>query len=236
MSVRSRKFVCVWLLFVVSGCARAQEPAPLLAAIFADHAVLQRDRPIEIWGRAQPNEQVTVALDSYTRKAQADAAGAWAVTLPALRSGGRHSLTARTATRTQKVKDLLIGDVWLCSGQSNMEWTVRNTINAGSEAQHSADDGIRHVAIPQLAALTPRADFADRLEWKVAGPQTTLDFSAVCYYFARELKKTTDVPQGLINSSWGGTRIETWLSAQALQQLGGNDANLALLAEYARDP
>jgi sialate O-acetylesterase len=236
MSVRSRKFVCVWLLFVVSGCARAQEPAPLLAAIFADHAVLQRDRPIEIWGRAQPNEQVTVALDSYTRKAQADAAGAWAVTLPALRSGGRHSLTARTATRTQKVKDLLIGDVWLCSGQSNMEWTVRNTINAGSEAQHSADDGIRHVAIPQWAALTPRADFADRLEWKVAGPETTPDFSAVCYYFARELKKTTDVPQGLINSSWGGTRIETWLSAQALQQLGGNDANLALLAEYARDP
>jgi len=236
MSDRSQKIVCVCLLFVVSGCAQAQEPTPLLAAIFADHAVLQRDRPIEIWGRAQPNEQVTVALDSYTRKTQADAAGAWAVTLPALRSGGKHTLTARTATRAQKVKDLLIGDVWLCSGQSNMEWTVRNTINAGSEAQHSADDGIRHVAIPRFAALTPRADFADQLEWKVAGPETTLDFSAVCYYFARELKKSTDVPQGLINSSWGGTRIETWLSAQALRQLGGNDANLALLAEYARDP
>jgi sialate O-acetylesterase len=234
MSVRSRKLA--WLLLVVSGVAQAQEPAPLLAAIFADHAVLQRDRPIEVWGRAQPNEQVTVALDSYTRKTQADATGAWAVTLPALRSGGKHSLTARTATRAQKVKDLLIGDVWLCSGQSNMEWTVRNTINAWSEARHSADDRIRHVAIPRFAALTPRADFADRLEWKVAGPETTLDFSAVCYYFARELKKSTDVPQGLINASWGGTRIETWLSTQALQQLGGNEANLALSGEYARDP
>ena len=234
MSVRSLELVC--LLFVVSGCAQAQEPKPLLAAIFADHAVLQRDRPIEVWGRAQPNEQVTVALDSYTRKTQADAAGAWAVTLPALRSGGKHSLTARTATRAQTVKDLLIGDVWLCSGQSNMEWTVRNTINAWSEAQHSADDGIRHVAIPRLAALTPRADFADRLEWKVAGPETTLDFSAVCYYFARELKKSTDVPQGLINSSWGGTRIETWLSAQALRQLGSNDRGLDLLGRYAADP
>src|SRR5512147_3117805 len=107
--------VFVSFLFVGAG-AQAQEPAPLLAAIFADHAVLQRDRPIEVWGRAQSGEQVTVTLDNETRKAQADAGGAWAVTLPAMRSGGTHTLTARTATRSQTVRDLLIGDVWLCSG------------------------------------------------------------------------------------------------------------------------
>jgi sialate O-acetylesterase len=88
------------------------------------------------------------------------------------------------------------------------------------------------VAIARFASATPRADFAQPLEWKVAGPTTTQDFSAVCYYFARELQKTTNVPQGLIHSSWGGTRIETWLSAQALRQLGGNDGNLDLLGEY----
>ncbi|HEX6396362.1 MAG TPA: sialate O-acetylesterase, partial [Steroidobacteraceae bacterium] len=222
-------------LFVVN--ARAQEQPPLLAAIFSDHAVLQRDRPIEVWGRAQPGEQVTIALDNDTRKAQTDATGGWAVTFPAMRTGGTHTLTARTATRTQTVSDLLIGDVWLCSGQSNMEWTVRNALNAGWEAAHSADDQVRHVAIPRHAALAPRADFAAPLEWKVAGPDTTPDFSAVCYYFARELKRTVsvDVPQGLINSSWGGTRIETWLSQDALRQLGRDQPGLELLGQYAAD-
>ena len=233
-----QRFVLVFASFLgFATGASAQEQPPLLAAIFGDHAVLQRDRPIEVWGRAQPGEQVTVALDTTTRKAQTDAGGAWAVTFPAMRPGGTHTITARTASRSQTVSDLLIGDVWLCSGQSNMEWTVRNALNAWWEAAHSADNQVRHVAIPRFAALTPRADFASPLEWKVAGPETTLDFSAVCYYFARELKRTAsvDVPQGLINSSWGGTRIETWLSQDALRQLGRDNPALDLLGRYAAD-
>ena len=228
--------VFVGLLFV-GNSAWAQEQPPLLAAIFSDHGVLQRDRPIEVWGRAQPGEQVTVAFDNETRKAQADAGGAWAVTLPAMRSGGTHALTARTATRSQTVRDLVIGDVWLCSGQSNMEFKVHSALNASWEAAHSADNGIRHVAIPRFAALAPRADFAGPLEWKVAAPDTTPDFSAVCYFFARELERTAsvDVPQGMIHASWGGTRIETWLSPDALRQLGADDAKLALLGRYAAD-
>lgn len=232
-----QRFAGVFAPFLFIASAAAQEQPPLLAAIFADHVVLQRDRPIEVWGRAQPGEQVTVALDGETRQSQADAGGAWAVTLPAMRTGGTHTLTARTATRAQAVKDVLIGDVWLCSGQSNMEFTVRNALNAGWEVAHSADNQIRHVAIPRDAALTPRADFAKPLEWKVAGPATTMDFSAVCYYFARELKRTAsvDVPQGLIHSSWGGTRIETWLSRDALRQLGRDDRGLDLSGRYAAD-
>jgi sialate O-acetylesterase len=232
-----QRFLLVFTSFLLVDSAWSQEQPPLLAAIFGDHAVLQRDRPIEVWGRAQPGEQVTVALDDGTRKAQADAGGAWAVTFPAMRTGGVHTITARTASRSQTVGDLLIGDVWLCSGQSNMEWTVRNALNAGWEASHSADNQVRHVAIPRDAALTPRADFASPLEWKVAGPETTLDFSAVCYYFARELKRSAsvDVPQGLINASWGGTRIETWLSQDALRKLGRDDPGLGLLGRYAAD-
>jgi len=223
-------------LLLVGHSAWAQEQPPLLAAIFSDHGVLQRDRPIEVWGRAQPAEQVTVALDNETRKAQADASGAWAVTLPAMRAGGAHTLTARTATRSQTVRDLVIGDVWLCSGQSNMEFKVRSALNASWEAAHSADNGIRHVAIPRFAALAPGADFASPLEWKVAAPDTTPTFSAVCYYFARELKRTAsvDVPQGMIHSSWGGSRIETWLSQDALRQLG-DEAKVGLLGRFAAD-
>jgi len=216
--------------------AQAEDESPLLATIFSDHAVLQRNRPIDVWGRAQPGEQVTVALSNTTRSTQADASGHWSVTMPPFPAGGPHALSARTAARRQSVGDVLVGDVWLCSGQSNMEWAVRSALNADWEVQHSANDSIRHVAIARAAASSPLDDFRNPLEWKVAGPKTTQDFSAVCYYFARELQKSTHVPQGLIHSSWGGTRIETWLSSQALRQLGGNDAQLDLLAEYGREP
>jgi sialate O-acetylesterase len=207
-----------------------------MATIFSDHVVLQRDRPIDVWGRAQPGEQVTVTMAGATRSTVSDAAGRWTVALPTFRAGGPYQLTARTSSREQRAKDVRVGDVWLCSGQSNMEWAVRNSLNADWEAQHSADDSIRHATITRDAAAVPRDEFSHPVEWKVAGPTTTPHFSAVCYYFARELQKATRVPQGLINSSWGGTRIETWLSAQALRQLGGNDGQLDLLAGYGRDP
>jgi len=209
---------------------------PLMAAIFSDHAVLQRDRPIEVWGQSGADEQVLVTMSGASRKTQADASGRWSVSLPSFRAGGPYQLVARTATRQQQVNDVLVGDVWLCSGQSNMEFAVRNSTNASSEVQHSANDGIRHLTISRDVAAAANADLRHPTEWKVAGPSTTQDFSAVCYYFARELQKSTRVPQGLIHSSWGGTRIETWLSEQALRQLGGNDAKLDLLAEYDRNP
>ena len=228
--------VWLWVWASVAGCAQAADDTPLLAAIFADHVVVQRNRPIDVWGRAQPGEQVSVTFSNTMRSTQADRNGAWAVAMPAFPACGPHVLTARTTTRKQTVSDVLVGDVWLCSGQSNMEWAVRNALNADWEVEHSANDLIRHVTIPRLTAPTPPADFPVKLEWKVAGPTTTMHFSAVCYYFARELQKTVNVPQGLIHSSWGGTRIETWLSAQALRQLGGNDANLQLLDEYGRAP
>lgn len=209
--------------------------APLLARIFGDHVVLQRDRPVSVYGNAQPGEKVTVSLSGATLDALADASGRWRVAMPALPAGGPHTLIARTKDREQKANDVLIGDVWLCSGQSNMEWTVRNTLNADNEALFSANDTIRQVTVPRLAAAAPRVDFDSALEWKIAGPATTPHFSAVCYYTVRELQKTVNVPMGMVVSSWGGTRIETWLSREKLKELGGNEGKLELLAEYARD-
>lgn len=218
----------------VAGIATAAEP-PLLSTIFDNHAVLQRDRPIAIYGHAKAGEDVTVSLGSATQRGTADATGRWQVSLPALTAGGPYVLTARTQDRTQTANDILVGDVWLCSGQSNMEFAVHSGLNAGNEALHSANDRIRQVTIPRLAAVAPRADFEHALEWKIAGPNTTGDFSAVCYYTARELQKTVNVPMGLVVSSWGGTRIETWLSQAKLRELGGNDEKLDLLTEYATD-
>ena len=209
--------------------------APLLARIFGNHVVLQRDRPINVYGNARAGEEVTVTLSGATLRTTADASGRWRIAMPALPAGGPHTLTARTKDRLQNADDVLVGDVWLCSGQSNMEWSVRNTLNADNEALFSANDSIRQVTIPRFASVTPRVDFDSNLEWQIAGPATTPHFSAVCYYTARELQKTVNVPMGMVVSAWGGTRIETWLSRDKLKELGGNDAGLDLLTEYARD-
>jgi sialate O-acetylesterase len=227
--------ICAALaLAFIGGAARAE--APLMAAIFADHAVLQRDRPIVVWGTAAPGEEVSVSMGAVSVRPRTTADGRWEAALPALSAGGPYTLTAKTATRTQSIGDVLIGDVWLCSGQSNMEWTVRQALNADWEADHSANPRLRHVTVPRDAPIAPHADLRAPLAWKIAGPATTRDFSAVCYYFARELQKSIDVPQGLVLSAWGGTRIEAWLSAPALRALGGHDAALDLLGLRATDP
>jgi sialate O-acetylesterase len=219
----------------VLGCAgvvTAQAQQPLMDALFVDHAVLQRDRPIDVFGHAAAGEAVNVTLGAANATARADAQGRWLVQLPALPAGGPLTLTAQAGSRTQQVSDVLVGDVWLCSGQSNMEWPVRNTHDAWNEAALSANPRIRHVTIPRVISAGPREGFDAPLEWKLAAPGNTEHFSSVCYYFARELQKTVDVPQGLINASWGGSRIEPWMSDGALRQQQGYLPALELLGEY----
>ena len=203
-----------------------------MAALFTDHAVLQRDRPIDIWGNAAAGESVTVTLADATQTARANAQGHWALTLPAQHAGGPFTLSARTDTRAANANDVMVGDVWLCSGQSNMEWPVHNTLDAGSEVALSANERIRQVTVARAASATPRADFDALLEWKVAGPATTEHFSAACYYFVRELQKTVNAPQGIISSNWGGSRIEPWISEAGLHAVDGYQEPLALLGEY----
>ena len=226
-----KKTICAAMCaFAAMGAARAE--APLMSGLFADHVVLQRDRPIDVYGRANAGEEVTVTLSGASASAKADAQGAWTLKLPAMSAGGPHTLTARTASRTQTAKDVLVGDVWLCSGQSNMEFAVRNALSADSEVALSANDRIRQVTVARANSAAPRGDFDAPLEWKVAGPGNTEHFSAVCYYFVRELQKTVNVPQGLISSNWGGSRIEPWMSDAALRSLEGYQPSLDLLGEF----
>jgi len=231
--LRRASAVLAWAL--LAGTATAAD-APLLNALFANHGVLQRDRPIPVWGDAAAGEQVTVTIAGAALNARADAQGHWQLVLPAMPAGGPYTLTARTATRQQSAEDVLVGDVWLCSGQSNMVFSVRGSLNSRAEIAASANQGIRQVTVSNASSATRRDRLEQVLEWKVAGPETTQDFSATCYYFARELNSLAQVPQGLIVSAWGGSKIEPWMSEAALRAAGGYEIPLTILAQYRADP
>ncbi len=210
--------------------------AALLHPLFQDHAVLQRDQPIRIWGEAAPGAAVQVGLARHRRSARADASGRWSVELPALPAGGPHMLTARAGEVSRTVADVLVGDVWLCSGQSNMELQVWRSLDARAEIAGAASDTIRLLTVPQAGHPAPQTRFGADTRWQTVSPDSIRDFSAACYYFARELQKTIDVPMGLVNAAWGGSRIQAWTSAEALRAGGGLDAELDVLALYADTP
>ncbi len=216
--------------------AEAPADAPLLHAMFQDHAVLQRGRPIRIWGRAQPGEEVRIALAGNRARARANGQGRWEARLPSLKAGGPHTLTASSGLRTQTINDVLVGDVWLCSGQSNMELQVWRSLDASTEIASAAAPTIRLLTVPQAGSVVALETFQGSAQWRIVNSATLRDFSAACFYFARELQKTVDVPMGLVNAAWGGSRIEAWTSADALRAGGRYDDELDVLALYAHDP
>jgi sialate O-acetylesterase len=224
-------------LAIASAPSMAQQPTPsLLHPLFQDHAVLQRDQPIPVWGEAKPGESVFVSLADHTQKSRADSSGHWKATLSPITAGGPYELTVRAGQTTQTAHDLMIGDVWLCSGQSNMELPLWRTLDANSELAAAAHPDIRLFAVPKAAAVAPQQTFNASVAWAAATPDTVREFSAACYYFARELQKTVNVPMGLIQSAWGGSRIEAWTSAKGLRAQQGMQPALDVLALYANDP
>ncbi len=226
--------LCALVCLSIAGAANA---ATLLNPVFQDHAVLQRDEPINVWGEASPRETLSVSLGTQTASAQADERGHWHATLRAIPAGGPHELMVRTQSgQVQIASDVLVGDVWLCSGQSNMVLQVHRSLDSRTEIANSANDAIRMLTVAETSSPRPLDRFAQPVIWKVATPATVPDFSAACFYFARELRKSVDVPMGLIVSAWGGSRIETWMSEAALRASGGNDAALDVLALYAQRP
>ena len=225
---------------LVEGAGAATAPvADLLNPLFQDHAVLERDMPITVWGHAASGERVTVSLDGVNAhaEARADASGRWSVVLPPVGAGGPYVLTAETEAGTrQTASDVLVGDVFLCSGQSNMELQVSRAGDSGNEIETSANNTIRMLTVAHSASPVPRAEFDHPVSWQLAGPRTVGQWSAVCFFFARELQKTAHVPLGLVHSSWGGSNIRPWISAAGFQALGGYDAALQILSVYAKDP
>lgn len=210
----------------------------LLHPMFQDHAVLQRDRNVRIWGEADPGAEVVVDIAGSEVKTRADAKdGRWEATLPPQPAGGPHELKVRSSTgEMRSVADVLFGDVWLCSGQSNMELPVRRVINSDTEIGRSANDRIRLLTVDRKSSSVARRDFITPVKWEAARPGTVNEFSAACYFLGRDLQAATGVPQGLIHSSWGGSAIQAWISTDTLGELGGYEQARSLLALHARSP
>lgn len=231
-----RRAIAVAIIAASSiGAVAGAEPS-LLHAVFSDGAVLQRERPVAVWGRARPGETVTLAIASNTVAATADADGRWRAMLPALEAGGPYALTARTGRgRSQTAHNVLVGDVFLCSGQSNIVLQVHRTNDSRSEIAGADNDRIRMLTIGEGASAGPLEDFAAPVKWLPATRDYVRDFSGTCYYFARELQKSVDVPMGLIVAASGGTRIETWMSADGVAAIGGREERIEIAALHASD-
>lgn len=186
-----------------------------LAGVFADHMVLQREAPLRVWGQAEPGQPVRVQLAGHEASVRAGADGRWQATLAPLKAGGPHVLRVSAGSEQRALADVLIGDVWIAAGQSNMEWRLADSNDAAAEiaaaGQHPL---IRHAKMPHRTSLQPLRE-SPPLRWDVSGPATAGDFSAVAWHFARRVQADVQIPIGILNLSWGGTHVETWTSPRA---------------------
>jgi Domain of unknown function (DUF303). len=198
------------LAALLPGLAQARLDLPLL---YSRGAVLQRDQPIHVWGWDTPGTKVKLDFDGRQAIAVTDAQGRWQATLPAHAAGGPYLLGVDDGHEQRRVGNVLVGDVWLCSGQSNMEFMVSQGRDAEAEQARGDDPSIRQFKIPHSSAITPQRQLQGG-SWVMASPSTVGQFSAVCWFFARDMQARTHVPQGLINSSWGGSAIEAWTDAR----------------------
>jgi sialate O-acetylesterase len=210
--------------------------AQLLNGVFQDHAVLQRERPIALWGKAAPKAELSIAMAGKQASARADKQGNWRAELPALPAGGPFELTVTTKTASRTVHDVLVGDVWLCSGQSNMEFAVKNSLNGAGEVAAANDPQMRLLSIAHDSTAEARTEFKTAVKWEPVTPQSVADFSAACYFMARDLRASQKVPFGLIDASWGGTAINPWRSPASLAADPLARGGMELLDVYRRDP
>jgi sialate O-acetylesterase len=213
-------------LLSVSFCARGEVTLP---ALIADHMVLQRGLPVHVWGKAAPGESVTVSFRGQTRSVAADTVGLWSVYLPPSDAGGPFEMTVK-GTNTVTLGDVLVGDVWVASGQSNMEWPLKNAANGQAEVAGAKFPRIRLFHVKNKSAAYPLDD-AEAWTWAQCSPDSAPDFSAIAYFFGRDLHRRLDVPVGLIESSWGGTPADAWTSLRAL---ASDAALMPVFAEWSR--
>lgn len=204
--------VATCLLF--SGFAEAKVYLP---KFFSDNMVLQREMPVRIWGNADKKEKVTVSFNGVTVVVNGDKNGKWKVELPAMKHGGPYEMTVKGEQNEIKFNNILIGDVWLCSGQSNMEFNLKEASGADEAIKKSENKQIRLLTVPKTIQSAECEDIEGGT-WEECSPATAPAFSAVGYYFGQALEKELDIPIGLIHSSWGGTDIETWTSWNAAME------------------
>ena len=198
---------CAVLISVFLGLGSSARADVSLPSVIDSHMVLQRGMPLKIWGFADKGEPVMVELAGSKATTPANDKGEWVVTLPAMKAGGPHKLTLAGNNKIA-LDDILVGEVWIGSGQSNMQWGVNGSNNAGAEIAAAKYPNIRLFLVPNVLSGIPNSDV--KADWKACAPSTIASFSAVLYYFGRHLHKELDIPIGLIASAWGGSLIEPW--------------------------
>lgn len=209
-------YVLLFSMFVFSTGLLSQ---PLsLAFPFADHGVLQRGKPIPVWGKSLPGSRITLTLGAEEVYGYTDLRGRWIVYFPSLPAGGPYSLIVTNEHERLERKDIYIGDVWLASGQSNMAWMLKNGIGVTTEKEIAQADFplIRFLNVPNVTHSTP-TECLEPVNWQLCTPQNAANFSAVAYFFARELHCDRNVPVGIVSASWGATNIEAWMSGERLR-------------------
>src|SRR5579863_1718419 len=200
-----------WAAGFAAGPAQADVKLP---NVFSDHMVLQQGQNNKVWGLADAGEAITVTVDKQTRKTAAGADGKWQVALDPLPAGGPYTLEVK-GKNAVKIDDVLVGEVWICSGQSNMQWNVNQSNDPDLERLTAKFPKLRMINFPQTGSQEPIWTHDDR-KWMVCTPETVGSFSAVGYFFARELHRTLDVPVGMINNAWGGSACEAWVRRDLL--------------------
>lgn len=210
------------ILYAGSDVLAQLEVAPLVG----DGMVVQREQSIPVWGTATPGAMVTVTLPGNEAAATADESGRWLALLPALEVGGPYTMTIASGDDRVEIADVWSGDVWLASGQSNMEWTITNSLNAEEEIAAADEPMIRHFNVPRSWAWYEEDGLAGG-SWEVASPVTVGEFTAVGYHFVRALRRHHDVPMGIVNTTWGGSTIQAWMSATSLGMSEGERSGLA---------
>lgn len=189
-----------------------------LSQLVSDNMVLQRGMEVPIWGWASSETEIQVRFQgkNYTTRPD-DQTKRWEVRFPSMEAGGPYEMTIEGGGQTIQLKSIMIGDVWLCSGQSNMEWEVNSANNAKEEIANANDRKIRHFKVNKGGSKEPMNRLPKSGSWTVCSPETVANYTAVGYFFARELRQTQDVAIGLLHTSWGGSSVEAWMSAEALK-------------------
>ena len=207
---RGLAWAILGLLAGLPSAARADVKVP---AIFGSHMMLQRDQKDRIWGWAEPGEEVTVKIAGQSQTTKAGPDGSWQVMLDAMPAGGPHVLSIQGKNSVQ-LEDVLVGEVWICSGQSNMQWSVAGSRDADLELATAKYPNIRLISVPNFGTQKPQKDFSGA--WQTCRRETAAGFSAVGYFFGRQLHQTLGVPVGLINDAWGGSACEAWIRRDVL--------------------
>ena len=228
-----RVAVAALALATASAAAAAPQPGPA----YGDRMVLQRGEPVMVAGTAAPGARVTGMLGETSATATADGEGAFTLVFPA-RPASADPLTLTLADESGETAfhDILVGDVYLCAGQSNMELGVNRALDTWNQLQQATDDGVRLITVPKATAPVPQPQFASPVEWVSAVPATVEPFSAACWYMAKDLRAADPAtPIGLVNDNWGGSKARAWLAPSGVEALYGREAT-DLLDLYGRDP